>query len=157
MGLFLGLIVTLAAVVTYSAYITHQIAGLRALQNNLVERNRKVSLQLLRAQNDLNSLALAMRDMLDNDEPYPLTAWKAQFARIHEDLDDALQSEEHLDAASRTPDQKQYLAASLTQFWDAVDRTFALAQTGPDKEAREQIRLTLQARQQALSSAARAK
>jgi signal transduction histidine kinase len=153
MGLFLGLIVTLAAVVTYSAYITHQIAGLRALQNNLVERNRKVSLQLLRVQNDLNSLALAMRDMLDNDEPYPLTAWKAQFARIHEDLDDALQSEEHLDAATRTPDQKQYLAASLAQFWDAADRTFALAQNGKDKEAREQIRLTLQARQQALSTA----
>ena len=153
MGLFLGLIITLAAVVTYSAYITHQIAGLRALQNNLVERNRKVSLQLLRVQNDLNSLALAMRDMLDNDEPYPLTAWKAQFARIHEDLDDALQSEEHLDAAARTPDQKQYLAASLAQFWDAVDRTFALAQNGQDKEAREQIRLTLQARQQALSTA----
>ena len=69
MGLVLGLLVTLAAVVTYSAYITHQIAGLRALQNNLVERNRKASLQLLRVQNDLNSLALAMRDMLDNDEP----------------------------------------------------------------------------------------
>ena len=97
MGLVLGLIITLAAVVTYSAYITHQIAGLRALQNNLVERNRKASLQLLRVQNDLNSLALAMRDMLDNDEPYPLTAWKSQFARIREDLDDALQSEEHLD------------------------------------------------------------
>ena len=153
MGLFLGLIVTLAAVVTYSAYITHQIAGLRALQNNLVERNRKASLQLLRVQNDLNSLALAMRDMLDNDEPYPLTAWKAQFARIHEDLDDALRSEEHLDAATRTPDQKQYLAASLAQFWDAADRTFALAQNGQDKEARDQIRLTLQARQQALSTA----
>ena len=80
MGLFLGLIVTLAAVVAYSAYITQQIAGLRALQNNLVERNRKDSLQLLRVQKDLNSLALAMRDMLDNDEPYPLTAWTAQFA-----------------------------------------------------------------------------
>ena len=43
------------------------------MQNNLVDRNRKDSLQLLRIQNDLNQLALAMRDMLDNDEPYPLT------------------------------------------------------------------------------------
>ena len=72
--LFLGLIITLAAVVVYSGYITRQISGLRELQNNLVDRNRKDSLQLLRIQNDLNSLALAMRDMLDNDEPYPLTA-----------------------------------------------------------------------------------
>ena len=77
-GLFLGLVVTLAAVVAYSWYTTQQISGLRALQNNLSDRNRKDSLQLLRIQNDLNSLALGMRDMLDNDEPYPLTAWTAQ-------------------------------------------------------------------------------
>jgi hypothetical protein len=87
--LFLGLIITLAAVVAYSWYITVQISGLRALQNDLAGRNRKDSLQLLRIQNDLNSLALAMRDMLDNDEPYPLTAWSAQFQRIRADLDDA--------------------------------------------------------------------
>src|SRR5271163_291120 len=94
-GLFLGLVITLAAVVAYSGYITRQISGLRTLQNNLVDRNRKDSLQLLRVQNDLNSLALAMRDMLDNDEPYPVTAWSAQFQRIHSDLDDALKLEEH--------------------------------------------------------------
>jgi signal transduction histidine kinase len=152
-GLFVGLIITLAAVVSYSAYITHQIAGLRTLQNNLVERNRKVSLQLLRVQNDLNSLALAMRDMLDNDEPYPLTAWTAQFERIRADLDDAIRSEEQLGGSARTADQKQFLAASLAQFWDAVDRTFALARDGDDKQAREQIRVSLQARQQALSTA----
>ena len=63
----MGLIITLAAVVAYSGYITRQISGLRELQNNLVDRNRKDSLQLLRIQNDLNSLALAMRDMLDNE------------------------------------------------------------------------------------------
>ena len=44
-GLFLGLIITLAAVVAYSGYITRQISGLRELQNNLVDRNRKDSLQ----------------------------------------------------------------------------------------------------------------
>ena len=51
-GLFLGLIITLAAVVAYSWYITVQISGLRALQNDLAGRNRKDSLQLLRIQND---------------------------------------------------------------------------------------------------------
>ena len=35
LGLILGLVITLAAVVTYSAYITHQISGLRELQRNL--------------------------------------------------------------------------------------------------------------------------
>ena len=80
-ALLLGLIVTLAAVVGVSWYVTRQISGLRALQTDLADRNRTDSLQLLRIQNDLNSLALAMRDMLDGGEPYPLTAWSAQFAR----------------------------------------------------------------------------
>ena len=35
-----------------------------------------------------------MRDMLDSDEPYPLTAWTAQFQRIRTDLDTALRSEQ---------------------------------------------------------------
>ncbi len=152
-GLFLGLIITLAAVVAYAWYTTQQISGLRALQNNLVDRNRRDSLQLLRIQNDLNSLGLGMRDMLDNDEPYPLTAWSAQFQRIRSDLDAALRAEEELAPTHRTPEQKQYLTASLAQFWDAVDRTFALAQNGKAEEARGQIRLTLQARQAALSTA----
>jgi len=74
-ALLLGLIVTLVAVVAYSAYITVQISGLRKLQSEMVDRNRKDSLELLRLQNDLNSVALAMRDMLDSSEPYPLSAW----------------------------------------------------------------------------------
>jgi signal transduction histidine kinase len=152
-GLFLGLIITLAAVVAYSWYITVQISGLRELQNDLAGRNRKDSLQLLRVQNDLNSLALAMRDMLDNDEPYPLTAWSAQFQRIRADLDDALKLEEQFAVAQRTPEQRQFLGNSMAQFWDAVDRTFALAQDGRDSDARTQIRVSLQSRQAALSTA----
>src|SRR5271168_3309077 len=152
-GLFLGLVVTLAAIVAYSVYITHQISGLRELQNNLVDRNRKDSLQLLRIQNDLNALALAMRDMLDNDEPYPLTAWAAQFQRVRTDLDDALRREQQVAPVNRTPEQQQYLQSSVTQFWDAADRTFALAQGPNQGEARTQIRISLRARQKALSTA----
>jgi len=152
-GLFLGLVITLAAVVAYSGYITRQISGLRDLQNNLVDRNRKDSLQLLRIQNDLNSLALAMRDMLDNDEPYPLTAWSAQFQRVRTDLDDALRREREVAPVNRTPDQEQYLENSVAQFWDAADRTFALAQGADQSQARTQIRISLRARQEALSTA----
>jgi len=47
---------------------------LRKLQSDMVDRGRKDSLQLLRLQNDLNTVALAMRDMLDAAEPYPLLA-----------------------------------------------------------------------------------
>ena len=152
-GLLLGLVITLAAVLAYAYYITAQLTGLRKLQSEMVDRNRRDSLQLLRIQNDLNSIALAMRDMLDTTEPYPLTAWSAQFDRIHQDLDAGLKLEEGLAVVNRTPEQRQYLAQSLSQFWDAVKRMFALAQSGKEAEAREQIRLSLQARQQALSTA----
>jgi hypothetical protein len=73
-GLYLGLAVTILAVLVYAAYITVQFAGLRKLQSEMVDRNRRDSLQLLRIQNDLNSVGLAMRDMLDASEPYPLIA-----------------------------------------------------------------------------------
>jgi signal transduction histidine kinase len=152
-GLILGLVITLAAVVLYSGYITRQISGLRELQNNLVDRNRKDSLQLLRIQNDLNLLGLAMRDMLDNDEPYPLTAWSAQFQRVRTDLDDALRREQQVAPVNRTREQEQYLENSVAQFWDAADRTFALAKDANQAEARTQIRISLRARQEALSTA----
>jgi signal transduction histidine kinase len=152
-GLLLGLVITLAAVVAYASYITVQLTGLRKLQSEMVDRNRRDSLQLLRIQNDLNSIALAMRDMLDTTERYPLTAWTAQFERIHQDLDAGLKLEESLAGANRTADQRRYLTQNVSQFWDAVNRMFALAQDSKVAEARDQIRLTLQARQQALSTA----
>jgi signal transduction histidine kinase len=149
--LLAGLIVTLVAVVADGWYITRQMEGLRALQTDLADRNRRDSLQLLRIQNALNTVALAMRDMLDDDQ-YPLTAWRAQFDRVRLDLDDALAREAELAVASRTPEQREYLSTSVAQFWDAVDRMFADAREGRDDEARTAIRVSLQARQAALST-----
>jgi len=153
LGLLWGLFITLSAVVAYSAYITWQVNGLRRLQTEMVDRNRKDSLQLLRIQNDLSLLAVAMRDMVSGDEPYPLTAWSSQFQRIRIDLDDAMRLESGLAATSRTPQQSAFLSGSFNQFWDAVDRVFSLASAGKDKEARAQIQLSLQERQAALSTA----
>jgi signal transduction histidine kinase len=151
--LLVGLVITLAAILIDAWYMTRQISGLRVLQTDLADRSRRDSLQLLRIQNDLNSLGLAMRDMLDSDGPYPLTAWSAQFERIRVDLSDALAREEAVAVAARTPEQRQYLTASVAQFWDAVGRIFALAKDGKEQEARDDIRLSLQARQAALSTA----
>jgi signal transduction histidine kinase len=156
--LYVGLLITLAAVVAYSAYVTNRIASLRRLQNNLIDRNRKDSLQLLRIQNELNSIGMSMRDMLDTSaleqgERYPLTAWRPQFERMRADLDDAFQREKQVSPQGRTEDQQRYLESSLVQFWDAVGRTFDLAAGGKEAEAREQIRISLQARLAALSTA----
>jgi signal transduction histidine kinase len=156
--LYIGLIITLVAVVGYAAYVTQRIASLRVLQNNLIDRNRKDSLQLLRIQNELNSIGMSLHSMVEIDPSdtgprYPLTAWQPQFQRMREDLADAFEREQQFSPAGRTPDQQQYLQSSLSQFWDAVDRTFAVAAGGQEKEAREQIRLSLQARLAALSNA----
>ena len=153
-GLLAGMAITLVAVAADSYYVTRQIGRLRVLQTDLLDRNRKDSLQLLRIQNNLNSLGLAMRDMLDPDgQAYPLAAWSTPLGRIRADLDDALRREEALAVGGQTPGQRRYLADSLAQFWDAVDRMFALARAGQEAEARAQIGLTLQARQSALATA----
>jgi signal transduction histidine kinase len=150
--LLIGLAVTLSAVGVYFGYTIVQIRGLRALQANTIDRNRTDSLLLLRIQNNLNALGLAMRDMLDSSEPYPLTAWRSQFHRIRVDLEDALGREAHFAPAARTSDQARYLASQMAQFWDALERTFTLAEKD-EQEARTQIRLSLQARQAALGTA----
>jgi signal transduction histidine kinase len=151
-GLLAGLAVTLSAVAVYSGYTIVQLRSLRRLQAETIDRNRADSLLLLRIQNDLNSTALAMRDMLDSSEPYPLTAWQGQFKRIRVDLEDAVAREEKFSPGYRTADQRQYLSSSMAQFWDALDRIFALAQTD-EAEARTRVRISLQARQAALSTA----
>ena len=151
-ALLLGLVVTLATVLVYSFYISRQITGLREMQTDLTDRNRRDSLQLLRIQGDLNQLALAMRDMLDPDENYPVAAWSSQFDRIRADLDDALRQQEGVAVARRTPEQSQYLASAVAQFWDAASRIFELAGNGHENDARGQVRLSLQPRQAALST-----
>lgn len=151
--LLLGLCLTLVAVVSASWYVVDQMSRLRALQSEFADRNRKDSLQLLRIQNDLHALGLAMRDMLEPDGRYPITAWAPQFERIRGDLDQALRLEDEIGLATRTPEQRRFLSTSLAQFWDAADRIFALARTNQTADARAQIRLSLQARQEALATA----
>lgn len=152
-ALLFGLLIILATVSAYSWYLSNQIARLRELQTDMTDRNRRDSLQLLRIQDDLNQLGLAMRDMLDGDQRYPLVAWSAQFDRHRDALEDAIARQDEVTVARRTPEQAEYLARAVAQFWDAVERMFDLARAGREDEARTQIRVSLQARQAALSSA----
>jgi signal transduction histidine kinase len=143
---------SLAALALYAGYTATQLRVLRRLQTEIIDRNRRDSLLLVRVQNDLNTLGLAMRDMLDARDGYPLTAWRSQFQRIRVDLEDAVARESAVAPAGRTADQARYLASSMVQFWDALDRIFDLA-ARDEPEARTQVRLSLQARQAALSTA----
>ena len=150
-GLLAGLAVTLSAVAVYSGFTVVQLRGLRRLQAETIDRNRVDSLLLLRIQNNLASLGLALRDMLDRTEPYPLTAWQGQFNRMRTDLDDALGREARVSRANA--DQQRYLRTSVAQFWDGLDRIFAMAQSGQEDEARARIRLSLEARLASLATA----
>src|SRR3974390_10928 len=150
--LYLGLVVTILAVLVYAAYITIQFAGVRRLQSEMVDRNRKDSLQLLRIQNDLNSLGLAMQDMLDGGPAYPLVAFSAQFGRMRTDREDALHKEEALTVVAPTNEQRRYMFQLVEQFWTASDQMFALAQSD-ENAAREQIRDKLEPQRELLTSA----
>ncbi|PYT20984.1 MAG: sensor histidine kinase, partial [Acidobacteria bacterium] len=135
-----GLAVTLAVVGLFSWYALRQIAGLRDLQTRLIDRNRRDSLQLLRIQNNLNSLGQALRDMVNGDEPYGLDAYRGQFTRIRSDLEDALKLEDALAPAERSPERQDYFARSVAQFWTSTDQMFSLVAGGHESQARNLIR-----------------
>jgi len=150
--LLVGLAITLLAVAVFSWYALSQIEMVRGLQTHTIDRNRQDSLQLLRIQNNFHSLALAMRDMVEGSEPYPLDSWKVQFDRVHFDLEDALSIEARTAPASRRPDQQKQFAVSLLQFWNSADRMFALARAGKEDQARALIRASLESQQASLTS-----
>jgi signal transduction histidine kinase len=147
--LLAGLAATLLAVGVFSVYTLRQIEGLRTLQTNTVERNRKDSLQLLRIQNDLNSLGLAIRDIVEGQQEYPLTAFRGEFDRIRYDLDDALKKEAVL--ATRPGEQNRYLQQSLRQFWASVEEVLAIAEQD-EKRARRMLSNSVTAQQASLSN-----
>ena len=153
-GLLAGLAITLSAVALYSGYTVMQLRGLERLQGGIIDRNRADSLLLLRIQNNLNSLGLAMRDMLDGSEPYPLTAWQGQFRRMRTDLEDAIAREAQSSprrSRCRTAQVPERLAAPV--LGRARPHLRARRRAARRAEARTLIRLSLQARQEALSTA----
>jgi signal transduction histidine kinase len=147
-----GLAITLAVVAAFCFYALYQIAGLRELQNQTIERNRKDSLQLLRTQNDLSGLGLAMRDMLSGDESYPLYAYSAQFARIRQDINDAIRIEGQLTFVN-SPQRQAAFRRGLSQFWSSTDQVFQLARSAGEGQARALVENSLEPQQASLMTA----
>ncbi len=116
-------------------YTAHEIRQLRDEQTAISERNRKDSLQLLRIQNNLATLATSMRDMADRTEPYPLVAWRQTFDRLRADLGQALALEQTLAPAERPAAQQDRLQASVARLWSLVDQMFKAAEAGRDAES----------------------
>jgi signal transduction histidine kinase len=150
--LLLGLLVTLLAVAVFSWYVLVQLNGLKLLQADTIDRNRRDSLQLLRVQNALSSLGLAVHDMVLVEEPYGVLAYKNQFERIRTDLDDAIQREAKLSPETRLPEQQQRLQTSIKQFWQTADQVFQLAASSEEKAALQLAGTQLLAQQASLAA-----
>ena len=147
-----GLAFTLLVIGGYAFYTLRSVGRMREVQTSIVDRNRLGSLQLIRIQNELNSLGLAMRDMLDESQRYPLEAWVAPLARVRENLDDAITREAQLAQGIRSPQQASYLTNAFADFWRACDMAIGLARGGERPKALAMVRGTLQPRLEALSS-----
>ena len=141
--LVVGLALSLLTVGAFGIYTRGEIQRLRDEQTAISERNRKDSLQLLRIQNDLASLAFLMRDMADRVEPYPMWEWRPAFDRLRRDLDEALGLERDLAPAVRTPAQQAQLEQAVATYWKTMDEVFALARAGDEEAAARVIRGTL--------------
>src|SRR5260370_17342958 len=111
--LLVGLAITLLAVAVFSWYALSQIEVVRGLQTHTIDRNRQDSLQLLRIQNNFHSLGLAMRDMAEGREPYPLDSWKLKFDPIRFNLEDALNMKPPIPPPPQTPDHPKHFPSSL--------------------------------------------
>lgn len=131
-----GLALTLATVIGASAYARSQITRLRDEQVALTERHRLDSLQLIRIQTNLSTLADTLRDMTDGVEPYPLAAWRGPFDRLRFDLEQALARERELAPVSRPAEQAAQLDAAVMRFWATLTRGFDAADAGREAEAR---------------------
>jgi signal transduction histidine kinase len=148
----IGLAVTLAAVGSFAAFTLRQLGGLRRLQTEIVDKNRRDSLQLIRIQNDLNQIGLALRDMAQGVEPYPLVAYRQEFERLRQDLDDALRIEATLSVGTPAPAQRELLKSAFERFWREMAGLWALAEAGRVNHAKTIIRTRLEAERTTMSS-----
>lgn len=140
-----GLGFTLAVIGAFAAYTLYSVGRMRQVQTDVVERNRRAALQLIRIQSDLNSLALALRDVAENNEQYPVTAWRAPLTRIRANLQDAIDKQQSL-TQNQNLDQAAFLKNSFGDFWQATEALYE------SKAPEAYIRQQLQPRQEALAA-----
>src|SRR5689334_431370 len=130
--LALGLGLSLLTILGVCLYATHEIAVLRDEQTAVSERHRRDSLELLRIQSNLSTLAASLRDMMEQSTPPAappdrerLMAWQTSLARLREDLTQAIELEQTL-APLRPSGQQQELTDTADHLWAAIDRGFQL-------------------------------
>jgi signal transduction histidine kinase len=143
--LWVGLCITLSIFGIFAVYTIHEVRWLEDFQTNVVQKNRKASLQLLRLQNDAYFLAIALRDMTLPESRYPIFYWRGEFMRVREDMDNALALEVQYAVSIPAGDEKRsQLRHVLDDFWETADQAFTLADEGHEATARYLIRSQLE-------------
>lgn len=133
--LVVGVLLAAATVIAMSLYARREVRRLRDEQVALTERHRLDTLQLIRIDNNVATIADTLRDMTDRREPYPLSAWQQTFERLRVDLEQALARERQLAPVARPEAQARQLDQAVGRMWEALDRGFAAARAGRDDEA----------------------
>ncbi len=150
--LWFGLGVTLIIFVVFASYTIREIRWLQDFQVNVVQKNRKASLQLLGIQDDIYQLAVSLRDMTLPESRYPIYYWKGRFADLHADMDQHLVLEAQYTASTPAGDQlRQQLREILDNFWQLSDEAFRLADLGHEDSARYLIRSQLEEQHETIS------
>jgi signal transduction histidine kinase len=150
--LLLGLLITLAAVMGFSWYALTQLSGLRKLQTETIDLNRHDSLLLLRVQNDVNTIGLKLRDMTQASRTRGIGRYQGQFARLREDLEEAVYADAQLTPATRRANKQAQLVNVLGQFWQTSDHVFKEAAAGEEDVSRTLISTQLSAQQALLAT-----
>jgi signal transduction histidine kinase len=153
--LWAGLCIILSIFIIFTVYTIHEVRWLEDYQVNVVQRNRKASLQLLRLQNDAYLLAISMRDMALGQSQYPILDWRSEFTRIREDMSDASKQESQFAVSTPASDDKRaQLRSALEVFGSVADQVFSIAQSGKEAEARGQIQTHLESKRAVITEIA---
>jgi len=150
--LWIGLCITLSIFAVFALYTIQKMRGLEDFQANVVEKNRKASLQLLRLQDDVYFLAVSLRDMTLPESRYPIFYWRGEFTRVRQDMKQALALEAQYAVSTADSNQKRaQLRELLDEFWTTADEAFALADQGHEETARYVIRSQLENKREIIS------
>jgi len=150
--LWVGLCVILSIFLVFALYTLREIRWLENLQANVVQQNRKASLQLLRLQNDAYLLAISIRDMPLKESRYPIRDWRGEFNRLREDMEHARELESQYAVHSPAADDKRaQLAMALGDFSRVADGVFLLAGRAQEAAARKLVETDLETKRQVIS------
>lgn len=143
--LWVGLCVILSTFLIFVVYSSREIRWLEDFQVNVVQRNRRDSVQLSRLQNDVYLLAISLRDLAHSRGRYPISASEPEFTRLRNDMANAamLEGKYAVDTVA-SHDKRIQLRTALASFGHTADKAFALAREGQTAKARTIIQTELE-------------